>query len=134
MRTCWVCAPRTLRLPPQALRMTTAGRIACSARQLVASIAGPEEGEEGRRFDRQMGSESLYGWDRRPRGGEQVERLLEQPAARAGEPVRGDVPGRVPVAQRERLLEPLLHASGKRTAGMIELEQRHRRKRCATHV
>ena len=42
-----------------------------------------------------MGGESLYGWDRRPRGGEQVERLLE----------------------------PLLHASGNRTAGMIELEQ-----------
>ena len=27
------------------------------------------------------------------------------------------------VAQRERRLEPLLHASGNRTAGMIELEQ-----------
>ena len=41
----------------------------------------PEEGEEGRRFDHQMGGESLYGWDRRPRGGEQVERLREQPTS-----------------------------------------------------
>ena len=33
-------APCTLRLPPQTFRITTAGRIACSARQLVASMAG----------------------------------------------------------------------------------------------
>jgi hypothetical protein len=33
----WVSAPRALRFPPQTLRITTAGRIACSARQLVAS-------------------------------------------------------------------------------------------------
>ena len=32
-------APRTERLPPQTLRVTTAGRRACSARQLVASMA-----------------------------------------------------------------------------------------------
>ena len=38
--TCWVSAPRRVRLPPHTLRMTTAGRIACSARQLVASIDG----------------------------------------------------------------------------------------------
>ena len=38
--TCWVSAPRRVRLPPQTLRVTTAGRMACSARQLVASIDG----------------------------------------------------------------------------------------------
>ena len=35
-RTCWVSAPWRVRLPPHTLRMTTAGRMACSARQLVA--------------------------------------------------------------------------------------------------
>ena len=39
-RTCWVSAPLRVRLPPQTLRMTTAGRMACSARQLVASTDG----------------------------------------------------------------------------------------------
>ena len=36
-RTCCVCAPSRVRLPPETLRFTTAGRSACSARQLVAS-------------------------------------------------------------------------------------------------
>ena len=39
-RTCWVSAPLRVRLPPQTLRVTTAGRMACSARQLVASTDG----------------------------------------------------------------------------------------------
>ena len=39
-RTCWVSAPLRVRLPPHTLRMTTAGRMACSARQLVASTDG----------------------------------------------------------------------------------------------
>ena len=38
--TCWVSAPWRVRLPPHTLRMTTAGRMACSARQLVASSEG----------------------------------------------------------------------------------------------
>jgi hypothetical protein len=38
LRTCWVWAPRAERLPPHTLRVTTAGRRACSARQFVASI------------------------------------------------------------------------------------------------
>ena len=39
-RTCWVSAPLRVRLPPHTLRVTTAGRMACSARQLVASTDG----------------------------------------------------------------------------------------------
>ena len=39
-RTCWVSAPWRVRLPPHTLRMTTASRMACSARQLVASSEG----------------------------------------------------------------------------------------------
>jgi hypothetical protein len=37
---CWVSAPCGVRLPLQCLRLTTAGRIACSARQLVAATPG----------------------------------------------------------------------------------------------
>ena len=37
---CCVAAPRQERLPPHTLRVTTAGRMAWSARQLVASMAG----------------------------------------------------------------------------------------------
>lgn len=36
----WVAAPRQVRLPPHTLRLTTAGRMACSPRQLVASTPG----------------------------------------------------------------------------------------------
>ena len=39
-RTCRGSAPWRVRLPPHTLRMTTAGRMACSARQLVASSEG----------------------------------------------------------------------------------------------
>ena len=75
-----------------------------------------EEGEEGRRFGGQMGSKALDGGNGRSRGGEEVQYLFEQAAARACEPVRGDLAGRVAIAQRERLLEPLLDARGKRAA------------------
>ena len=37
---CRVSAPRRERLPPETLRLTTAGRSDCSARQLVASTLG----------------------------------------------------------------------------------------------
>ena len=83
----------------------------------------PEEREEGRRFDRQMGDEALDGWNGGSRAGEQVQRLFEQPAAGNGEPVRGHLAGRVAIAQRERLLETMLDAGRNRAAGMIELEQ-----------
>ena len=38
IRTAWACVPRGVRLPPQTLRFTTAGRIVCSERQFVAAI------------------------------------------------------------------------------------------------
>ena len=38
-RSC-ACAPAGVRLPPQTLRFTTAGRMACSPIQFVASISG----------------------------------------------------------------------------------------------
>lgn len=70
-----------------------------------------------------MRDEALHGRNRGPRRGEQVQRLFEQPAARNREAVGGHLAGRVAIAQRERLLEPLLEAAGKRTAGMIDLKQ-----------
>src|ERR1700680_1866287 len=39
-RTLCMRAPRVVRFPPQTLRVTTMGRMACSARQLVASRPG----------------------------------------------------------------------------------------------
>ena len=35
-----------MRLPPHTFRVTTAGRIACSARQLVASIVGSNKKDQ----------------------------------------------------------------------------------------
>ncbi len=69
------------------------------------------------------GGKSLDSGDRGSRGGEEVEHLFEHPAPRDGEPLRGDRPGGVAVAQRECLLEPVLDARGKRTVGMIGSEQ-----------
>ena len=46
-RICWVRAPRGVRFPPQILRLTTAGRMACSARQLVASTSGAHKKAHG---------------------------------------------------------------------------------------
>src|SRR5713226_8490121 len=37
-----VCAPRAVRFPPHTLRATTIGRMACSARQFVASRPGAD--------------------------------------------------------------------------------------------
>ena len=82
-----------------------------------------EEGEQGRRFDRQMGGEALDRGNGGSHGAEQVERLFEQPAARDGEPVRGHRASGVAIAQREGLQEAVLHTRGKWTAGMIGLEQ-----------
>ena len=56
--TCWVSAPRRVRLPPHTLRVTTAGRMACSARQLVASMDGSQRkrhAQFGVQFDDQRG-------------------------------------------------------------------------------
>ena len=47
--TCWVSAPWRVRLPPQTFRMTTAGRMACSARPVGrVDRRVPQEGEHGR--------------------------------------------------------------------------------------
>ena len=68
--TCWVSAPRRVRLPPHTLRVTTAGRMACSARQLVASIDGSHK------------KRNTAGVDQRRRG-------VDQPAEPGGESAAG---------------------------------------------
>ena len=76
-----------------------------------------EDREQGRRFDGQMGDEAL---DRRKggsRGADQVERLVEQPAARDGEPVCGHCASGIAIAQREGLLEAVLSLPNVAPAG-----------------
>ena len=121
-RTCWVCAPRALRLPPQTLRSITAGRIAGSARQLVASIAGSP-----RNVKRAAASTVRWATKRRTAGRvvrvvQQVEHRREQPAPRAGEPVGRHLAGGVSIAQRQALRQAPLDPPRKRTAGMVGLE------------
>jgi hypothetical protein len=48
--TCWVCAPFRLRFPPQLLRLTSAGRSACSAHQLRQMRAHRRGFKEARVF------------------------------------------------------------------------------------
>ena len=82
-----------------------------------------EEREQGRGFDGEVRGETLDGRQARTHGGEEVERLFEQPASRAGEPVRGHRSCGVTIAQRQGLLKALLDTPRKRTAGMVDLEQ-----------
>jgi hypothetical protein len=82
-----------------------------------------EEREQRRGFDGQVGGEPPDGGDGRACGGEQVEHLLEQASPRDGEPVCGHLTGAVAIAERERVLETVLDACGKRTSRMIDLEQ-----------
>ena len=59
VRVCHVSAPAQVRLPPQALRVTTAGRMACSACQLVAWTPGTS-----RKVNRclRLGGPAAGGW------------------------------------------------------------------------
>src|SRR5579875_2673257 len=69
--TDWARPPRSVRLPPQTFRFTTAGRIPCSARQLVAStrssakkvnMAGASRSRWARNF--RTSSWSVSAWQR----------------------------------------------------------------------
>ena len=79
-----MCAPRAERFPPHTLRVTTAGRKACSARQLVASIAS-------RLVD------------------EDIELILQM-ATCDRDPMRGDRAGAIAVAHAQRTLQQRLDA------------------------
>ena len=112
VRTCWVSAPLRVRLPPHTLRMTTAGRMACSARQFGGvDRRVPQKGEDGGKFDGQVGGEAL-GVVQRRRVVDEPAELGEQSAAGGGQTVVAQVAGVAPVAQREACLQGALHLSG----------------------
>ena len=94
-----------MRLPPQTLRVTTAGRMACSARQLVASTEGSHsEGKYGREFVGEVGSEAPRRIQPR-RLDDQPTESREQPAADGCETVVARIPGVSAVAELEGVLE-----------------------------
>ena len=129
-RTCWVSAAFRVRLPPHTLRMTTAGRMA----MFGAPVGGvdrrvPQEREEGREFDGQVGGEAL-GVVVRRRVVDQPADLGEQSAAGGGQAVVADTTGVAPVAQREGGLQGVLHLSGPPAVGMVLQQIFTRRSRC----
>ena len=106
-------------MPPDTLRLTTAGRKACSARQLVASTAGSK-----RKLKRagsstlRCGGEAAHGRQRADVIERRVQPRRDMAAGDRG-PVPRDRPGVPPVANAERLLQRDLHLAGKLRAGMI---------------
>ena len=114
-------APWRVRLPPQTLRVTTAGRMACSARQLVASIDGSHRKANVAANSRSRGGEAVGGVQRR-RFVDQPTELGEQSAASGCQAVVAQKPGVAAVAQLESGLQDGLHPGGPRAARMIGSE------------
>ena len=109
------CGP-AVRLPPQILRLTTARRMACSARQLVASTSGAHK-----KANTAANSRSRWAAKRRA-GGRRVEEppeAREQAPTGHGEAVIGECACRPSVAEREGVGEDRLYAGRPRTARMI---------------
>ena len=117
--TCWVSAPWRVRLPPHTLRMTTAGRMACSG----APVGGverrvPQEEEHGREFVGQVRREALGVVERR--------RCVDQPseagvesAAGCGHAVLAQCSRVAAVPQVEAGPQDRLHLAGPGIVGMI---------------
>ena len=121
-RTCWVSAPFRVRLPPHTLRMTTAGRMACSARQLVASTDGSH-----RKVKRAPNSLARCAAKRSASscgGGLSISRLswASSRPRTVARPWSLIPPAVAPVAQREGCLQGVLHLAGPSAVGLI-LEQ-----------
>jgi hypothetical protein len=103
------------------LRRTTAGRIACSARQLVASTAGSPRKVRSAAAS-VVRCAAKRGGHRGARG-DQIEQREQQPAAGDREAVCGDGPRGVTVPQREALGQQGVDPRRKRTAWMIGLQR-----------
>jgi hypothetical protein len=119
-----VTAPRAVRLPPPAIfRVTTAGRRACSARQLVASSVA------SKRKAKMAGNSTLRCAANRSTPATVLERPKVAPSRAMRRPprhrhaVRGDGPRAVPIPQRESLAQHRLHLGGQRGARMILPEE-----------
>ena len=117
--TCWVSAPCRVRLPPQTLRVTTAGRI-------VRRVGGvdrrvPQKAEYRREFGGQVRGEAVGGVQRR-RFVDQPTELGEQSAASGCQTMVAQQPGVAAVAEVEAGLQDALHPGGPRAARMIGSE------------
>ena len=115
-------APLRVRLPPHTLRMTTAGRMACSARQLVASTDGSHRNVKRAENSVARCAAKHSAFVQRGRVVDQPADLGEQSAAGGGQAVGAQAAGVAPVTQREAGLQGVLHLSGPPAAGMV-LEQ-----------
>ena len=128
-------APRRVRLPPQTLRMATAGRMACSARQLVASM-------DGSRRKRNTAGNSRAGCPAKRSaaasgGGASMSRPGPgfEPAAGRRETVLADAAGVAARPQVEGVLQDRLHGGGPGAVGMNRSRRSlQRRRRCARQV
>ena len=118
-RTCWVCAPRVVRLPPQILRLTTAGRMACSARQLVASTSGAHKKAKTAANSRSRWAAKRWAAGRAGAVSRSRPEAREQAPAGHGEAVIGERVCRPSAAEREGVGEDRLHAGRPRTVRMI---------------
>ena len=119
-RTSWVAAPRSDRLPPPAiLRVTTAGRKACSARQLVASRL------RSKRNEKVAGNSTLRCAANRSTSATELVWLRMVPSAPISRPPGdGHAVGRhgarvVAVAQDQRLAEQGMDRAGESRVRMI---------------
>ena len=112
------------RLPPHTLRVTTAGRMACSARQLVASTDGSHKNRNtaGNRWP----SVRRSAWRRPIAGGRRSGDRAPgfESAAGRRQAVRAQCACVAAAAQVEAGLEDRLHLRGPGTAGMVILELR----------
>ncbi len=121
IRICCVCADAGVRLPPQILRLTIAGRSACSARQLLASMGRVvQEAEKRRPFAVEMSHQAP---DRRnPTALVKDRRQARlQVSTRHGKPVVRHGARRVPVTQVQGLLQDSLDVGWEQGARMIGL-------------
>ncbi len=120
--TCWVSAPRAVRLPPpDILRVTTAGRSACSARQLVASSVGSKRKLKMASYSTMRCALKTPHAEAATRGAsQQPPEALEVLAAGRGEAVRRQRPGAVWRARTQRRLQDRLHRRDERVGRIVE--------------
>ncbi len=124
-RICWVSAPARVRLPPQVLRLTIAGRSACSARQVVACTPGvSRKVSSASRSRRRWASSPPVRREGRVAGQQPFELVVEAGAANGVGGGVGEVAGGAVVAQRERGEHQSAHRVGDtRLAGAGVFEQ-----------
>ena len=121
------------RFPPQTLRVTTAGRIACSARQFVASIVGSNKNDQTAVNSRwRCAAKRWTSGTRLGRSRRSARRVMSCHRTTAS-PCAETTP-LVAVADVERLLQDHLHVGGEGGVRVISGDQSTRRRRWARQV